>query len=185
MLEKYATIKAMKTVLCNPTKRFSVRELERTSKLSIYSCKYSLDYMYERELVKLEKIGRTYQYQANLDNYLTRQWKIIFSLEELDASGVVKNILKTNVSALSIILYGSVAIGRDDKNSDIDMLIIADTDKKGKKRIAECAHGTKQEINISVYTPHEWKEKAKKDKIFYESVIIDSIALYGEKPVVF
>jgi hypothetical protein len=54
----------------------------------------------------------------------------------------------------------------------------------GKREIAALARGTRRELNISVYTPHEWKEKARKDRIFYEHVIMDSMALFGEKPVV-
>ncbi len=184
MLERYAPTKVMKTVLTNPRKRFSVRGTAKNAGVSVNASRYSLDFMHEKKLVKLEKIGRTYQYGADLDNYLTRQWKVLFSLDELDGVGVVDGILKTKKSILTIILYGSVAIGRDDENSDIDIIVIADTDFHGKKEIAAHAHGTKREINISVYSPYEWKEKAGKDKIFYDHVITDSIVLYGEKPVV-
>ncbi|MBU0532569.1 nucleotidyltransferase domain-containing protein [Candidatus Micrarchaeota archaeon] len=182
MLNKYAIIRVIEHVLCNPTKRFSIRELARITGLSVNASRYALEFMYKKDLVKLEKIGRTYQYQANLDNYIARQWKILFSLEEIE--NVVKMILETERSILNIILYGSVAIGKDDKNSDIDILVIADTDMKGKKVIAVAAHGTKREVNISIYSPQEWRVKASEDKIFYEHVIVDSIALYGEKPVV-
>ena len=184
MLEKYALIRVMELVLTVPTKRFSVRETAKISGVSVNASKYSLDFMLKKSLIRLEKIGRTYQYQANLDNFLTRQWKTLFSLEELERAGIVESIVKTKQSILSIILYGSVAVGRDDENSDIDIIVIADTDQEGKKEIASFAHGTKREVNISVYSPYEWKEKAKKDTIFYEHVIIDSIALYGEKPVI-
>ena len=184
MLDKYAALKAMKNILTNPTRKFSVRELARSTGLSVFATKHSLDFMLEKEMVTLEKVGRTYQYKANLDNYLARQWKVTFTLEELNKAKVVSNILKTEKSILSIIIYGSTAIGRDDENSDIDIIVIADTSPAGMKEIAKQAHGTEREINISAYSPQNWKEKAKKDKIFYEHVIIDSIALFGEKPVV-
>jgi predicted nucleotidyltransferase len=158
--------------------------LGKATGLSVNACKYSLDFMLRKGLVGLDKVGRTYQYQADLDNYLARQWKTVFSLEELEKVQIVRNILETGKGVIGITLYGSVAIGRDDRNSDIDVLVIADTDQKGKRQIAALAHGTERELNISVYTPSEWKEKAKKDRIFYEHVIIDSISLYGEKPVV-
>jgi len=184
MLERYALLKVMESVLANPRKRFSVRETARIAGVSVNAGKYSLDSMLEKGLVRLEKVGRTYQYQADLDNYLARQWKVLFSLDELDKAGVIDGILKTGMGILSIVLYGSAAIGKDDENSDIDIIVIADTDQAGKKRIASLAHGTRRELNISVYSPYEWKEKARRDRIFYEHVVMDAVVLYGERPVV-
>ncbi|MFH1221849.1 MAG: nucleotidyltransferase domain-containing protein [Candidatus Micrarchaeota archaeon] len=183
MIEKYALLLAMREVLQNPQKDYSVRELARATGLSVFASKQTLDYLLQKKMITLKKIGKTYQYRAVLENFLTRQWKVIFSLEELDKSMIVERILKTNKGILSIVLYGSAAIGRDDGDSDIDMLVIADTTAEGKKAIASQARGTVKEVNISVYTPEEWRKKAAIDKIFYENVIINSIPLYGEKPV--
>ncbi len=174
----------MRLVLTHPNKRFSIHEAARASKLSVNACKYSLDYMFQNGMVTQEEIGRTYQYRVNLQSPLAKQWKILFSVEELEARGIIKKILEAKKDVLTILLYGSVAVGRDDELSDIDLLVIADTDREGKKTIASNAHGTAKELNISVYTPLEWKTKARNDKIFYEHVIIDSIVLYGDKPVV-
>ena len=184
MIEKYALVTAMKEVLTYPIKKFSVHELARATKLSVNASKYSLDYMLAKALVKRDKVGKTYQYQADLENYLARQWKVLFSLEEIDKARIVENILKTKKTILSIILYGSTAIGRDVETSDIDILVIADTDWNGKKSILACAIDTSREPNITVYSSQEWRKKAEVDKIFYEHVIIDSIVLYGQKPVV-
>lgn len=184
MLEKYALLRSMGEVFTHPIKKYSVRGLAKATGLSVFGSKQSLDYLYKKDMLTLEKVGRSYQYRANTGNFLTRQWKVVFSLEELDKAKIVERILKTNKSILSILLYGSTAIGKDDEKSDIDIVVIADTNAKGKKEIAAHARGTKKEVNISVYTPIEWKKKASADKVFYENVIINSIALYGEKPVV-
>ncbi len=183
-MHKYAILQAMKTVLSSPSKRFSIVDLAKEAELAPSAAKYSLDYMLEIGLVKDEKVGRTHQCQANLDNYLTRQWKILFSLEDLHNAKTIENILKTGKKVMSIVLYGSTAIGKDGDLSDFDILVIADTDSEGKKKILSQAMGTKRETNITVYTPAEWRKKASIQKAFYETVIIDSITLYGEKPVV-
>ncbi len=184
MAPRYALLDVMVQVLVTAATSYSVNETARSAKVSPSTAKYTLDHLYERGMLTKHVIGHTYQYKANLDNYLARQWKTTFTLEELNAAKIVENILNTHKSILSILLYGSCAIGRDDENSDIDILVIADTDAKGKKEIASQAHGTQREINISAYTPSEWRRKAESDKIFYEKVIIDSVALYGQKPVV-
>lgn len=184
MIEKYALIIAMKKVLCSPGMKFSVRELARKTKLSANAANYSLAYMHKKGMVSLEIIGRTHQYKTNLDNYLSRQWKVLFTLEEIEGGKVVEGILSTNLRVISIILYGSSATGVDDESSDIDILVIAETDSQGKKKILSKATGTKRELNISVYTPSEWREKASIQKAFYDTVVTDSISLFGEKPVV-
>jgi len=185
MLEKYALIKVMKEVLVNAASVYSVNGTAKKSGVSVFAAKHAMDYLYEKGMLTREIIGRTYQYRADRDNYLTRQWKVTFTVEELHDGGIIGKMLETKKGIMSIILYGSAAIGRDDENSDVDILVIADIDSKGKKEII--SKGTfvgGKEPNILVYTPEEWRRKAEKDKIFYEKAIIESIALYGEKPVV-
>lgn len=181
-MEQYALIRAMRAVLTQPLKKFSISDLSKEADMAGSAASYCLDYMLKNKLVKFGKVGRTHQYQANLDNFLARQWKILFSSEEIHGKCVVEHILKNAKHVTSIILYGSVAMGIDDEKSDIDILVIAD----GKK--ADEVYGLmavkQRELNISIYSPMEWRKKASSDKIFYEQVVINSIALYGEKPVV-
>jgi len=184
MLDRYALLKVMREVLGSAASAYSVNETARQAGVSVFAAKQGLDYLYAKNMVLLEKIGTAYQYKANLDNFLTRQWKVLFTLEEIGKAKIVEKILNTKKSIFSILLYGSASIGRDDENSDLDILVVADTDERGKKEMAALSSGTRREINISVYTPTEWKRKAASDKIFYEKVLIDSIALYGQKPVV-
>ncbi|MEK6982039.1 MAG: nucleotidyltransferase domain-containing protein [Candidatus Micrarchaeota archaeon] len=184
MLEKYALVSIMKEVLVNAANRYSVNETARKTKISVFAAKQALDYMYSKGMITLDKVGNTFQYQANKESPLTRQWKILFSLEELDKAKIIQNILDTKKSILSILLYGSCATGKDDQNSDMDLIVVGDLDIKGKREISVLARGTTREINISVYSIMEWKKKKEQDKIFYEHVIIDSVSLYGEKPVV-
>jgi predicted nucleotidyltransferase len=183
-LEDYAIIRATKSILTQPIKRFSTVQLAKESKLAQSAASYALEYMFKMGLVTDEKVGRTHQYRANLESPLARQWKVFFSISELEDAEFIKNILKQSKAITSIILYGSVAEGRDDELSDIDILVIADVDLEKKKAILSQASGTSRELNITVYTPLEWRKKAEKDKIFYDNVIIHSIVLYGQKPVV-
>lgn len=185
MLEKYALIKVMEEVLVNAASVYSVNGTAKKAGVSVFAAKHALDYLYKKGMLTREIIGRTYQYRADRDNYLTRQWKVTFSVEELHDKGLIRKMLETKKEILSIVLYGSAAVGRDDENSDIDILVIADADSKGKGEIiSKGSFVGGKEPNILVYTPEEWRSKAEKDKVFYEKAIIDSIALYGEKPVV-
>lgn len=80
-----------------------------------------------------------------------------------------------------IILFGSHAKGTADKGSDIDLLIIQDTDLPNHKRgldIRLSLIGTKMPIDILVYTRNEF-ENAKNDKFsFLSSALKNSKILY-------
>jgi predicted nucleotidyltransferase len=83
-----------------------------------------------------------------------------------------------------IILFGSYAKGTQNKGSDIDLLIIQDTNLPNYKRgldIRMSLIGTKMPIDILVYTRNEF-EKEKDDKYsFLYSAIKFSKILY-ERP---
>jgi predicted nucleotidyltransferase len=79
-------------------------------------------------------------------------------------------------------LYGSCARGEDDPQSDIDFLIISRRKEKVELGVSE--KHLKRKITMLVYEPREWEEKAKKDKAFYERILIDGILLQGSLPVV-
>ncbi|MBU0527066.1 nucleotidyltransferase domain-containing protein [Candidatus Micrarchaeota archaeon] len=183
MLNKYALLKVMETVLGNSNTSYSVIGASKESKVSVFAAKKSLDYLFKKEMITLEKIGRTYQYKADLDNFLTREWKRIFSLEQIHNANIVKKIIE-HEKIFNIVLYGSVGEGRDDEKSDIDILIIAEIEPKTKREIIKKMTGTKREINVLFYSPIEWHRKAKNDKAFYDNAIVNSVVLYGEKPVV-
>lgn len=181
MMEKYALIKAIQAVLADPSKSFSVRGLARESSISPGASRVSLDYMNEKGIVLLKIVGKTYQYKANLDSALCRQWKILFNLDKITESKIVEECLKKIPQINSILLYGSYAKGTNDKKSDIDLLMIA-----GKKPKTDLGFLNKlgREVNISIVSLSDWKKKALQDKVFYENVVFDSIILFGERPVV-
>jgi len=143
---------------------------------------YSLDYMVDNNIVNKQIIGNTHQYQANLENCVTRQWKILFSIQEIKKTRIVDEILKKTKNVSSIVLYGSIASGTDDDRSDWDILVIADTKRTSEMFGRTAIEG--REINMQIYTPVEWRKKAHEQKAFYDNVVLHSIPLYGDKPVI-
>lgn len=179
MLENYALIKAIKTLRF---KELSVRELAREAKIGIGTSKDSLDYLLKSKIVKRNIVGRSHYYKIDLDNFLSRNIKIFFSLKELNNLGIVEEILSKYHTVTSIILFGSVARGDDDDKSDIDVLIISR--KENNKRSLEGENKLNRELSLINYTINEWRDKSRTDKVFYDRVILDGIVLYGNKPMV-
>lgn len=180
MLEKYALIKAVNGLLENED--ISLRELARKVNIGSSTAKMQLDYLLKNNIVDKKVIGRNHLFRLNINNFVVRQIKILNSLLVLKKSWIIEEILEKYPSTLSILLYGSVAKGIDDKESDIDILIV--TRKKEKLRTINAEKKLKREVTYILYTFTEWKNKAKEDKIFYDNVMLNSINLYGEKPAV-
>ena len=181
MLEKYALIKSILVVTSNPSKSFSVRDLGREAGLSPGAARTALAYMHGRRIVSLKTVGKTYQYRADLESPLCRQWKILFNLDKIADSKVVEEINKRIPRVYSVLLYGSTAKGTNDEKSDFDLLVVAH--QKPKIDLG-FANRLRKEVNLSVLSLADWKNKAVKEKVFYENVIFDSVVLFGERPVV-
>ena len=182
MLSQYAIIKTIETIAKYPQKHFSVRELAKTAELRPAMASIALGDMKRRDLVTLNRIGRTCQYRANLESPLMRQWKILFTLDKIEKAGLVREAQEKIADIQSILLYGSKARGTDDEKSDFDLLIIAHNPPKHAELGA--VDKLPDETNLLIYSPQEWKKKFIQNKVFYENIIYESIVLYGTRPVI-
>jgi uncharacterized protein len=79
-----------------------------------------------------------------------------------------------------IILFGSYAWGKPTKDSDVDLLIIKNTEKKFFKRLFEVRQITDGEmpLDILVRTPSEVKKRLELGDFFYEDIINKGKFLY-------
>ena len=181
MLEKYALLVCLKEVLGNPHTSFSVKELAKRTKLSSGAARLSLSYMHQKGIVFFQIVGNTHQYKANLENPLSRQWKVLFNVNEITEAKLLGELQQQIPKIQCIMLYGSMARGTNDKKSDADFLVVANQSTKvtfnfGKK--------FSHEVNLLILSWADWKKKAVNEKAFYDSVIFDAIMLYGDRPVV-
>ncbi len=181
MLEKYAHVRAMQAIFSEPGKSFSVRSLAAKAGLSPAAAGIALSGLKKEEMVSLGVVGRSYQYRANLESPLCRQWKILFNLDELEESGILGELVKRMPNAQSVLLYGSFARGTNDEKSDVDILAIA---LRPAKMDLKFLDKMGREVNLSAMSLEQWKKKAASDRVFYENVIYDSIVLHGTRPVV-
>jgi len=181
MLDRYIIVKAMQHVTASPEKSFSVRGMAKEAGISAGASKQAFDFMKKQGIVSLKKIGKTYQYRADISSALCRQWKKLFNLSELEEAGLLENVLAKLPNVQSVLLYGSMAKGTNDKKSDFDLLVVTQKPcNAGKVSTGK----SRRETNLSVFSFKEWKKKTKENKVFYENVIYDSIVLFGERPVV-
>ena len=89
--------------------------------------------------------------------------------------------IATGFNPESIILFGSYASGNQAEDSDLDLLIIQETELPMHKRgldIRLALIGTKIPIDVLVYTKTEFEEEKKKRYSFISSAIKNSKVLY-------
>lgn len=83
-----------------------------------------------------------------------------------------------------IILYGSYAYGKPTRDSDIDLLIVKDTDKRRVDRFVEVSRlvyqpGRHVSVSPLVYTPKELEERLSLGDDFVEEVLSKGEVLYA------
>ena len=79
-----------------------------------------------------------------------------------------------------IILFGSMARGDADEYSDIDLIIIKDTDQRFLLRLVEVTAFLPLDIGVDalVYTPKELEAMLAEGNPFIEQALKDGIVLY-------
>jgi len=164
-----------------PYEEIHLRELSRKTDVSIYSVKHIVDELVKKNILTEKKQGNMRYIKANIENQFLRYLKIAFSIKKIIESGII-SYLNENISAISsIILFGSVAKGEDDKKSDIDILAIG---QRKTINLSKYEEKLGKDINIICMKWSEWREHAKEDKAFYKEVTTGGIVLYGNMPVI-
>ena len=79
-----------------------------------------------------------------------------------------------------IILFGSAARGDADEWSDLDFVVIKDTQRRFFERLKEAALlvNVPGAIDILVYTPKEWQRMQERESPFAERVLAEGRVVY-------
>jgi len=96
-------------------------------------------------------------------------------------SEIVNRLRKSGVK--KAILFGSYARGEMDKYSDIDLVIVQDTNERYVKRIVEFQSfcDLPVQVDIFVYTPSEFDYMIKIKNPFIERVLKEGRVIYEEQ----
>lgn len=103
---------------------------------------------------------------------------------QIEADKIVKKIAK-HCRPEKIYLFGSVSDGSEHPYSDIDLLIVKESDKKRPfrtKEIFEALRGVDREYSVDpiVYTQKEIDERVAMGDFFVKEVIDNGRLVYGQ-----
>ena len=101
---------------------------------------------------------------------------------ESELKKLVAKILET-IKVNQIILFGSYAYGKPGSQSDIDLCIITEENKRKIDLIKEISlklfYETDYPLDIIVYKPEEFKYRADSQTTFESQILNKGIVLYG------
>jgi len=175
----YPGLRVLLLFFNEPYRDFHLREIAKLAKVSSSTAKRFLDFYNEKGFLEKQRKANLLLFKADLENPAFKHMKASYFLMK---SRSLADYLREVYPDSSIVLYGSCARGEDDLQSDIDLLVISR--KKEKAELGRFEQHFERKITLLVYEPHEWEEKAKKDRAFYERILIDGIPLQGNLPVV-
>jgi len=98
--------------------------------------------------------------------------------------GLLRDKLKKRFAVKQIFVFGSHAYGEPDKESDIDLCVIADLNKKRKIDIIreirrELIDLISSPLDILVYSEKEFKERSVLTSTLEHKILMNGMKVYG------
>jgi len=165
----------------NPYEEVYLRELAKKLSLSVFAIKKYVDILVDEKLVLEYRRANLRYFKGNMNSLFFKSLKTSFNIQSIEKSGLIGFIKEEMVNVTSIVLFGSMAKGENDKDSDIDILIIG---KEKNLAVSEFGKKMGREITLHVFSWSDWNKQAKENKAFYYDIITQGIPLHGELPIV-
>lgn len=175
----YPGLRILVVFFNEPYHDFHLRQIAKLADVSSSTAKRFLDFYSENKFLVKSRRANLVLFRANMENLTFRYMKLSYFIMKVKP---LTDFLKDTYPNSSIVLYGSCARGEDNPESDVDLLIVGRKTERFDLDKFEKRFGRK--VTLLIFTLHEWEEKAKKDKAFYERILVDGVVLQGNLPVV-
>lgn len=131
-------------------------------------------------VIESRAVGRAYVYRVEESHVAVAPLRHL--LDPLSAlTEIISGVI--GESAESVILFGSVARGEANSDSDIDLAVIAHEPWDRRAVLSEAIRvGTGNECDILVFTPASFSDALDRGEPVAVDVIKDGVALIGSKP---
>ncbi|WP_029148148.1 nucleotidyltransferase domain-containing protein [Methylophilus sp. 5] len=159
-------------LLLHPEQSYHVRELARLTHTSAGTLHKELSKLSDAGILQGKRVGNQQHYSANVQCPIFEELASIFR----KTSGLVDVIAGALSSVKNqiqfAIVFGSVARGEQQANSDIDVMVIGDI---GFGDVVTLLHDSqailKREINPVVYSMASFKSRVEKNDSFIQAVL--------------
>ena len=169
----------------NPEQEYFPRQLERLSGIFVGNLQKELLKMEQAGLLEARRLGQLKLYKRNTRHPLFPELKKVVA-KTIGIEGTLREALGRVEGIKAACIYGSFARGEARPASDVDLLVIGEV-KEGAliRAVKELEDGLQREINYTLYTDAEWRErKAARDPFVREVLRQPRIPIIGEPDVI-
>ncbi len=146
-----------------PTKEFTGREIAGIIGVDHRAVDIAMRDLVSLDIVMVHRIGRANVYAANGDSHRFRTLAGLFEEEAETRDVLIEEIARTLPDVLSCVLFGSIAMGEESLDSDIDLLVITDKPKGLSEALenlrSRVARRFSLHLSAIILTPRQLKEK--------------------------
>lgn len=159
-------------LLLHPEEGYHVRELARLTDTSAGTLHKELSKLSDAGILKSKKVGNQQHYSANLQCPIFEELASIFR-KTSGLADVIANALSSMKSQIKFaIVFGSVARGEEQANSDVDVMVIGDIGFGDVVSLLHESQATlKREINPVVYSVDSFKDRVEKNDSFIKEIL--------------
>lgn len=175
-------VKILRVLVSSPGKEWSERELAIAAGVDHKVVSRAVPLLVSYKLVSKQQIAKANVYRLNSKHYIVKQLRRLFGNERITLEYLTRKLAQAcarNKYILSATLFGSVARGTEEPDSDIDLLILTDRriDLRG------LFEGVEIEFGHAV-APHLWTSdqlRTKKGSAIFRKILKEGQHVYGKR----
>lgn len=149
----------------DPLQEHHEREVMRLAVVSKGSVNRMLHELSDRGFLTSRRRGRMVFYKLDLENPSARQYKILTNVYSLTPL-----VERLKVAARRVVLFGSCAQGTDVRESDIDLLVVADNKEAVRKEISRFNTKERRRVVPIIVDANEFAKLKREDRSLYDNI---------------
>jgi len=159
-------------LLLHPESEYHVREIARLTNTVAGTLHKELKQLADVGILSKQKKGNQVLYKANIDCPIFKELASILR-KTSGVADVIKGALSSLTNTIEIaFIFGSLAKGKENEGSDIDLMIIGDA---AFFDVVKSLHPSQEvlarEINPKVYSADEWQKEVSNNSGFLKEVM--------------
>lgn len=159
-------------LLLHPEQGYHVRELARLTNTSAGTLHKELSKLSDAGILQTKKVGNQQHYSANVQCPIFEELASIFR-KTSGLADVIADALSSVKSQIKLaMVFGSVARGEAQANSDIDLMVVGDISFGDVVSLLHESQATlRREINPVVYSVDSFKTRVEKSDSFIKEIL--------------